>query len=918
MKNQAKHLIIFLLVALLGTVGAVISSHARQASKGGKGGQTIGWCCKSGKTVKTTAAMCSKQKGHFFATREAAESYCDAQTPGYCCLNGKVVSSNKGNCLKNKGHFFKKKNAADLYCEMSQPGYCCIDHKVSKMKKGECLKKKGKFFTDKTKATSACELKGWCLLNNRIFEITRRTCLTRRGRFFAKKTEAQKALRLAKQKQKLSPGPGTPEKPALFPLLSVEKIYLKDGIVHLRVRNKGKGKFTRGHYDKGRLMLSLGAKNKTWSLSRIDPKGALNKGKYVEFDTGFKLTRRAKVQVSTAQLPSGKSKTSLLTPSERLKQKTASTFSTGHTKKTPVSPLMMAKRAKPSPPSMVPMILDRGIHILNPVGPAKYYQGETIHIIYEITREDVSDGDITFSVLSRTGTNAGTITVPAHPGVPALLTLREDTPIGRYYISASHSASDAYGESDEFQITRNLARIDFLEPSRDDVQHTGGTMTVRYQFNRRVEPGTITFQLYHNGSVEAEQTQEYLPEGAGTMHQAIHTLHFEIPSGISYGNYTILATHPKASGFVTFPIRPIGEGGASEGGGGTHTAWEIRLVTPGHTPISWPRGSTQIIAWRINGHYPAERAFLVQLKRGADTVLTIPAERAIWHGASESYSLSWPIPADLSPASDYRIKVVDRNGPTEGISETFSVTGPIKVMHGGGVRYIANPTVIRFQWPLEHSHTGVRSVRISVVDESGTEVMVLSRNQGVFSGNEQRFTWNIGGNRVSEGQWIFHGEEVPLHGGSHYAIRVSDTSDPSNYGLGSYFEVRYAGFRVWTNTSGCRHGRQIHWESPLDASVRVSVVCLYVSGNSSCGAAQSFFHEIMRYCGEIWISYDQPPSGSLCWRFGESSSGGYPYCSCFTNDRGIPANIVVYPNGFRNYVYGLSSMFHLPDRGCRR
>jgi hypothetical protein len=61
--------------------------------------------------------------------------------------------------------------------------------------------------------------------------------------------------------------------------------------------------------------------------------------------------------------------------------------------------------------------------------------------------------------------------------------------------------------------------------------------------------------------------------------------------------------------------------GFGEGGPGHTTSWEIRVVTPGgRVPVSWPRGSTKTIAWRIDGGHPPERPFLVTLKRGADTV----------------------------------------------------------------------------------------------------------------------------------------------------------------------------------------------------------------------------------------------------------------------------------------------------------
>jgi hypothetical protein len=175
-------------------------------------------------------------------------------------------------------------------------------------------------------------------------------------------------------------------------------------------------------------------------------------------------------------------------------------------------------------------------------------------------------------------------------------------------------------------------------------------MMVRYQFNQRVETGTINFQLFHDGTVLAEQTHEYHPGGAGNAPEPIRTPHLSVPSGVPHGGYTILATHPKASGFSpVFAIAPIGEGGP-----GTPTAWRIHGITPGHMPLSWPRGSTHPMVWRIDGDYPDEREFIVQLKRGGRTVLTIPSDGAVWQRGlcfRLSCGLSIRIISDVQPVS---------------------------------------------------------------------------------------------------------------------------------------------------------------------------------------------------------------------------------------------------------------------------
>lgn len=223
--------------------------------------------------------------------------------------------------------------------------------------------------------------------------------------------------------------------------------------------------------------------------------------------------------------------------------------------------------------------------------------------------------------------------------------------------------------------------IRMIRPREGDVFHRGGSISINYRFIRvvLVAGGDIVFSLMDENGDEVVSTtvkNTYLNYSPRWYYREVV---LEVPGNVSYGEYHILASH-SASGAEgesdVFSIQGIGEG--HPGHPGTPSTWAIQNVTPGRVPVSWPRGSIKLITWRIDGAYPSERAFLVTLMRGAESVRTFSAGRAVWKGIFETYSLNCIMPTDIPLASDYRIKVVDRNGPTEGISEReFSVTRPI-------------------------------------------------------------------------------------------------------------------------------------------------------------------------------------------------------------------------------------------------
>lgn len=332
-----------------------------------------------------------------------------------------------------------------------------------------------------------------------------------------------------------------------------------------------------------KLEVQFGAQSRMWPLVQVDPglRRLNESGGPAKFGTGLVLEKPGPV---TARLLGCEGKTLVrnLTPggqtlgtpppsTRRLNQSEGPApkssadsapppLSTGMVRKgaeagigKPTGPVMAVKepRSDARKPTHVPRIIDRGIRIMNPTAGDRYYQGETIYVLCRITQASATSGNVTFRLVNAgTETEAGTVSIPIDraAGVPIPLTTARDIPVGRYLIRGLNTESGAFGESDAFEFVVNSARIDFVAPARGDSHVPGSTMNVRYQLNRRVEPGTITFQFFHEGTPESTHNQGYLPEPANDSSPPTHSFLWNIPPDAPEGPYVILATHPAAIG----------------------------------------------------------------------------------------------------------------------------------------------------------------------------------------------------------------------------------------------------------------------------------------------------------------------------------------------------------------------------------
>ena len=171
-------------------------------------------------------------------------------------------------------------------------------------------------------------------------------------------------------------------------------------------------------------------------------------------------TRRnlQKLPVKTESLKTRNSQNDI-SPSPPGTTKLSADAKTGHDGKLTLAAkqTMRAVKFAPKVPahSPVPLILtDNGVRILTPGSSDKYYRGATINIRYQITNDDFSGEEISFTAMNAAGIVVGTTTVSINTN-PAPLDLRNNANPGKeYFIMASAEGSPAAisGDSDFFEI----------------------------------------------------------------------------------------------------------------------------------------------------------------------------------------------------------------------------------------------------------------------------------------------------------------------------------------------------------------------------------------------------------------------------------------------------------------------------------
>ena len=477
----------------------------------------------------------------FVVTCDAAEqskkkvSQSKLPAVGHCCVEGELLRANQKNCLARKGIFFVSPEKARIQCKkppagksnvplslpvieptsqkrieakkvlLRQPGYCCDEGLVDKLFEEECRERKGSFFSSQAIAKRTCDnMIGYCCVDGEVRKVKNKSCSRLDGLFFTNPVEAKKICD------------------------GIRGYCCVDGNIMPTIKRSCK------------------QRGGDFSVNRIEADKACRDNSGTGIAKGPDLGRQGgKTIHASRQVLKVESKTA------------------GKGMK------LSASRFTPTPPDGLPETIpfgtEWGITIINPAGSERFYQGESIYVVAQILSEDFSAGMIHFTVMNEVPIVVGTASVAAAPMVSVSLPLRDDAPPGNYFITATLDP-DKYGSSDMFSIHRNTARIDFLSPERTSTVHPGDSLDVSYKLNARVEPGPITFDLYHSGTIVQSQMVDYNPgppirPGRDSVYHLIWEMSPDLRTDT---RYTFMARHSQASGFsqpftITDPIG-FGEG----------------------------------------------------------------------------------------------------------------------------------------------------------------------------------------------------------------------------------------------------------------------------------------------------------------------------------------------------------------------
>lgn len=771
---------------------------------------------------------------------------------GYCCYHGKVIASSQVQCKQKGGKFSKSKSVAQQICSPKPKAkakddeiFCCLKNKVDKIPIEKCRKNNGTPYKTKDEAEEQCLTKDiYCCKSGHIDKVSLKKCKRNNGKPYESKFQAQKEC--------------VPQPKEIYCCL------------------QGKIKKT----------IDEGCKRRGGAPYLTERKAKKNCGWCCDNNRLISTT------VDTCKNKRGKYYTSYGLAKTKCvnDRKLNRLHANGRKTRKPLTQLPVASSGPnitPTSPSFVPLSLDRGIELINPTSSSAFYPGETIIVLYRLSSSEVISGTITFSVRKADGTDEiASTTIPFTPIVPVNLTLPVSIRTGEYKVVAEHSGSSAYGESDDFYVNANVGRIDFFDIESGDEFNPGGSIDIRYKLNHRVEPGPITFQLFSGGAEVASQTNDYSPQPPHFTSEAFHNLHMDIPNDAPYGEYTIGATHPRASGFTPqFTVQPFGEGNNERARN------LLEILTPS-SGASWMQGSNQTISWRISGDYLDGSRFRVRLVRDGVTVSELDGSTVEWHPSTHVYSFNWRVPEGVESVSGYRIEVTDRDGPAEDTSYEFSIVSPITITSLNETYYFSNPMSIG--WRIDPT-ASVSRVNVLFITTEGDVIQELGRNLSASSGH---YDWRVGANLRSGTGWEYRVERGERMLGA-FRVRVQDFNHPESFTDSEIFYIELPSISISMSSSGTE-GYDISWSAlHLDPSVRVNV-------------SVNYFDRTLRQYQSRCIARDRTVPGNLHWHFGDTCDPGvYP------DDSDLPteASFVVYVIGFAEAVARSSADFTLREAG---
>ena len=484
----------------------------------------------------------------------------------------------------------------------------------------------------------------------------------------------------SKDKQKApAPGSTTMQAPgaSLQSLpLTITRLYLKDGTVHVVIKKQGSKPISDKEYEATKLKVEASTVTKPleWTLQQVDPQKRLNHLKREkDFDTGLAVTERIQV---TATLYRGLWKTA---KDETLLPKMA---------KVDVKTRMGApaqKRDVVLPSEPVLLYDDRGgIRITSPttddVIDFSRDSTEPIAVIYRVTNPDIPAGNITFTLLKifdggrRTTVAETTISyIPPDvlfEGLPLTLhwNVYEDIRAvpcdGQYSIRAEHE-NGAWGTSDIFTIDcpgeggfEGWVDVDVVYPNGGEHIWEGhGTIRWRIvgQYDRAPGPWSIDLYRGDERELHIESDCEDHEDGrSGSVPYRECSVTF-LEEGTPAGIYTVRVSNGELSDESDAPF-----------GIGISEEWTIIYVTAPASTHGADIARGEDIPYRWDSSEPMRcRVHLVKGDRIVDTIDPGGRSTAVGEGNFEG---------TYETGDDYKVRAENEANPDNfGESRTFAI-----------------------------------------------------------------------------------------------------------------------------------------------------------------------------------------------------------------------------------------------------
>ncbi|MGD8386325.1 MAG: hypothetical protein PVG49_04255 [Desulfobacteraceae bacterium] len=477
----------------------------------------------------------------------------------------------------------------------------------------------------------------------------------------------------------------TPEKgapsmtPAPTPRLEIQRVYLKDNIIHVKIRNTGKGRLASSDYMKARLCIEPQKVKIPWSwpLLKVDPKRSSFKGE-VDFDTGKAITGQTAIRAWLEHVPTSGEWKGTLGPQGR-----PGTFKPSGGADSKGRPLRLeAGQTKASSKA-----------IMKP--------GDQSRLGRSLRRPGGED-------LQKVG-----ITPPVRSGA------------SRMALKSGHSEAGI--------VTQVGIRV--LSPNHTSTVF--GLIHVRYEFTSPVVPPYIEIRLLNIERNRSERLYWGEPHEDG---QAV--LHSRYGSALGIHLNPTDGWQIRITGFVgsnrliigTSEVFTIGED--LSGNSGQLEEIRVGLTRPDREYIA---GQSVTVAYQLVGGRPIDGVLIVHLynSRGrAAEYMAIPVEEQILGWGQFSY----PLPANLPMDREYTIQLIGKRdciGIVSGYSEPFAVSQS-RSGQSACQASVRNGVLVTDPTPGTRIFPGDR-IRVRYVPEgdrpSGIRILLFQKHSGTVSGH---------------------------------------------------------------------------------------------------------------------------------------------------------------------------------------